>query len=104
MTDQWESSGLYEHPAKHQAGTYGHVVLSTAGIYALRVGATIMSCPQAWAAAIHADETTQSSIIIRNIPLSTRRALKANAAKDGKTMQGVVLELIEAYNTSKEQH
>ena len=47
---------LYEHPVKHQAGTFGNVVLSTAGIYAMRVGGTSMSCPQDWAAKIHHEE------------------------------------------------
>ena len=37
------------------------------------------------------------SIIIRNVPESTRRELKARAAKDGKTMQGLILELITRY-------
>jgi plasmid stability protein len=37
------------------------------------------------------------SIIIRNVPESVRRELKARAAKEGKTMQGVLLELIEKY-------
>ena len=45
-TTQWQSIGIYEHPVKHQAGTYGRVVLSSAGVYALRVGGSIMSCPQ----------------------------------------------------------
>lgn len=47
---------MYEHPAKHQAGTYGNVVLSTADVYALQVGGSIMSCPQDWAAKIHMRE------------------------------------------------
>lgn len=34
------------------------------------------------------------SIIIRNVPESLRRELKVRAAKDGKTMQGLILELI----------
>jgi len=34
------------------------------------------------------------AIIIRNVPESIRRELKAKAAKDGKTMQGLILELI----------
>jgi hypothetical protein len=36
-------------------------------------------------------------IIIRNVPESVRRELKSRAAKDGKTMQGLVLELITRY-------
>ena len=57
--DKWKSTGLYEHPAKHQAGVYGNIKLSTAGVYALQVGASTMSCPQDWATAIHAEETGQ---------------------------------------------
>lgn len=36
-------------------------------------------------------------IIIRNVPESVRRDLKAKSAKEGKSMQGVVLELIARY-------
>lgn len=39
----------------------------------------------------------QSSIIIRNVPESVRRGLKAKAAQEGKSMQGVILELITRY-------
>jgi len=99
MADQWKSIGLHEHPAKHQAGVYGNVVLSTAGVYALRVGSGTMSCPQEWAAKIHHDEGDESTsaIIIRNVPESVRRELKARVAREGGTMQGKVLELITAY-------
>jgi hypothetical protein len=37
------------------------------------------------------------AIIIRNVPESVRRELKARAAKEGKSMQGVLLELIIGY-------
>lgn len=57
MENQWQSQGLHEHPALHQKGTYGVVCLSAAGVYYLRVGGVIMSCPQGWAAAIHAAES-----------------------------------------------
>lgn len=101
MADAWKSIGLYEHPAKHQAGVYGNVVLSTAGVYALRVGGGTMSCPQDWAAKIHHDEGDEraAAIIIRNVPESVRRELKARAAREGKSMQEVVLELITRYVT-----
>ena len=56
MKDQWKSKGFYEHPAKHQAGTFGQIALSPAGVYVLRVGGSYMSCPQGWAAKIHKDE------------------------------------------------
>lgn len=74
---EWKSIGLYEHPAKHRAGTFGNVVLSTAGVYALRVGGLQMSCPQDWAAKIHKEEgdEKEATIIIRNVPESLRRDL-----------------------------
>jgi hypothetical protein len=99
MADQWKSIGLYEHPARHNAGVYGNIVLSTAGVYALRVGGSTMSCPQDWAAKIHKDEgdEKESAIIIRNVPEAIRRDLKAKAAMEGKSMQGLVLELITRY-------
>lgn len=34
------------------------------------------------------------SIILRNVPESIRRELKAKSALEGKSMQGVILELI----------
>ena len=33
-------------------------------------------------------------IIIRNVPISVRQELKAKAALEGKSMQGLILELI----------
>ena len=97
--DTWKSIGLYEHPATHQAGRYGNVVLSPAGIYALRVGGSTMSCPQDWAAKIHAEEGNEKAlaIIIHNVPESVRKALKIKAITEGKSMQGLVLELITRY-------
>lgn len=67
MEMEWKSKRLHEHPAKHQAGMYGNVVLSSAGVYTLRVGAGTMSCPQGWAARIHKSEEDdeKSAIIIR---------------------------------------
>jgi hypothetical protein len=58
-----------------------------------------MSCPQDWAAKIHKDEgdEKESAIIIRNVPEAIRRDLKAKAAMEGKSMQGLVLELITRY-------
>ena len=102
--DTWKSIGLYEHPAKHQAGTFGNVIRSAAGIYALRVGGSTMSCPQDWAAKIHAEEgdEKESAIIIRNVPESVRKALKIKAVTEGKSMQGLVLELITRYVGEKQ--
>jgi len=42
-----------------------------------------------------ADKLT--TLIIRNVPESIRRELKSRAAQEGKTMQGVILELITRY-------
>lgn len=99
MGNKWRSIGLYEHPVKHQAGTYGNVVLSAKGSYSLQVGNTRMACPQGWASKIHKEEGDErgSAIIIRNVPESLRRNLKARAASDGKSMQGLILELITKY-------
>lgn len=57
MDRKWESKGLHEHPAPHQVGRYGKVVLTSAGVYCLQIGGGYMSCPQDWAAGIHATET-----------------------------------------------
>ena len=101
--DTWKSIGLYEHPVKHQAGIYGNVVLSAAGVYCLRVGGSTMSCPQEWATKIHKEEgdEKESAIIIRNVPEAIRRELKAKAALDGKSMQGLILELITRFVNDK---
>lgn len=96
MNEKWKSIGLYEHPSEHRAGTWGNVVLSHIGVYCLRVGSSIMSCPQEWGTKIHKDEgdEKQAAIIIRNVPQSIRGALKAKAALSGKSMQALILELI----------
>lgn len=96
---KWQSIGLYEHPAKHNAGIYGSIIQSEAGIYALKVGGSHMSCPQDWAAKIHHDECDESTtaVIIRNVPETIRAKLKAKAALEGKSMQGLILELITKY-------
>jgi len=101
MANKWQSSGLYEHPAKHQKGVYGNIVQSEAGIYNLKVGGTYMSCPQDWAAAIHAEETGQTGqMIIRQVPEVLRREFKALCAREGKSMQEKIIELMrQAVNT-----
>lgn len=96
--EKWKSTGLYEHPANQQAGTYGKIVLSEAGIYNLKVGGSLMSCPQDWAAKIHAEETEQSgSMIIRNVPESLRREFKARCAQEGISQQAKIVELMKNY-------
>ncbi len=56
MDNQWQSAELHEHPATHQKGVYGHVCLSTAGVYYMQVGSFHISCPQGWAAKVHQRE------------------------------------------------
>jgi hypothetical protein len=98
MANKWQSTGVYEHPAKHQSGTYGQVTLSEAGIYGLKVGGSHMSCPQDWAAAIHAEETGQTgSMIIRKVPDDVRRAFKSRCAAEGVSQQDKVIELMKQY-------
>ena len=43
-----------------------------------------------------------TAIIIRNVPESVRRDLKSKAALEGKSMQGLVLELIVKYVSDKQ--
>ena len=40
---------------------------------------------------------TDKSIIIRNIPEQVRRELKVEAAREGKPMQKIILDLITRY-------
>lgn len=102
MANKWQSSGLYEHPAKHQSGRYGNIILSDVGVYALKVGGSHMSCPQDWAAAIHAEETGQTGqMIIRQVPESIRREFKALCAREGKSMQEKIIELMSSAVVSK---
>ncbi len=98
MATKWQSTGLYEHPAKHQQGTFGQIIQSDAGVYNLKVGGSHMSCPQEWAAAIHAEETGQTGqMIIRNVPESVRREFKAKCASEGVSMQDKIIELMTNY-------
>jgi hypothetical protein len=99
MSDKWISAGLYEHPAKHQKGVFGNVGQSPAGIYFLRVGGSHMSCPQDWAAKIHAEETGQAVAVmsVRDVPESLRMAFRGRALQEGKTMQAKIIELMQEY-------
>jgi len=105
MNEQWKSKGLYEHPAKHQVGTYGNIVLSQAGVYVLRVGGSHMSCPQDWAAKIHKQEDDDRAVgfPLRNIPESMRQEFKINAAKDGRSMNELIIKFIAKYNAEKRE-
>jgi hypothetical protein len=93
--EKWKSTGLYEHPAKHQKGVYGNIVLSHAGVYGLMVGSAWMSCPPDWAAAIHAEETGQTgSMIIRKVPEELRRKFKVRCAEENISQQDKIIELM----------
>ena len=98
MTTKWTSQGLYEHPAKHQKGVYGNIILSDAGVYALKVGGSRMSCPQDWAAGIYAEETGQTgSMIIRKVPETLRAVFKAKCATERISIQDKIIELMSKY-------
>lgn len=103
MATIWTSQGLYEHPAKHQKGVYGNIIQSSVGVYALKVGGSHMSCPQDWAAAIHAEETGQTgSMIIRNVPEQLRRDFKSLCVSRGKSMQEILIALMAEYTKKSE--
>jgi len=99
MENQWESKGLHEHPVKHQAGTFGKICLSQAGVYFFKVGASHMSCPQDWAAKIHAQEQTDSEVdyILKGIPEDLWKSAKKKGIDDNKTMKQVLLDALKTY-------
>ena len=95
MDHQWKSIGIYEHPAKHQAGTYGNVNLSTAGVYTLRVGSSIMSCPQDWASKIHKEEGMgKENLSIRGIDRDVWRQFRGKCVLLGVTVGDRLNQLI----------
>lgn len=59
-SEKWISKNVYEHPAKHRAGTYGHVILSSVDIYYMHNEYTALTCPQIWAAGIHKKEEIEN--------------------------------------------
>ena len=71
-TTVWQSKKQYEHPAPHQAGVFGYVCISGVGVYALKVGASMMSCPQDWASRIHAQEMAQQNVIREAVDYITK--------------------------------
>jgi len=80
----WKSTGIYEHPAKHQAGTYGNVYRHTTGIYTLQVGGAMLPCPQDWAAGIEKSETEPESITLR-LTASEKNSIEQQAALEHYT-------------------
>jgi len=99
MKNQWESKGLHEHPAKHQAGVFGKIQLSEAGVYVLKVGSSHMSCPQDWAAKVHAQEQTDSEVdyILKGIPEDLWKSAKKKAIDLDKTMKQVLLDALKKF-------
>ena len=83
MSPTWTSANLYDHPALPQTGTYGHIELSPAGVYVLRVGGSRMSCPQDWAAKIHAEETRKSDYINIRVTHTEKADIEQAAKKAG---------------------
>lgn len=60
MEYKWKSKELYEHPAEHQKGVFGYIVMSKKDIYVLKVGGAYMSCPQNWASKKHFQESSKA--------------------------------------------
>ena len=89
MKPKWESKGLHEHPAEHRKGTYGQVCLSEAGVYILRVGASHMSCPQDWAAKIHAEESSKQNTLYTALK-HLSESIKLMEASKGAFLSGQI--------------
>lgn len=103
-TTVWQSKNQHEHPAQHNAGTFGYVCLSGTGVYALKVGASIMSCPQDWASKIHAQEMAQQNVIreavdyiIKSVDLmeATRSAFKSAQIAEARESAEKAKEILE---------
>lgn len=97
---KWESTGIYEHPAKHQSGTYGNIQLSHAGVYVLKVGGAHMSCPQDWAVKIHHEETTKSDYITIRVTPVEKAQIEADAKAAG--LDNVSAYLIQLYRKARQ--
>ena len=57
----WTSNKIYVHPLEQRKDTVGRVSLSTSGVYYLKVGSKVVSCPQEWAAMIHEAEESEGT-------------------------------------------
>jgi hypothetical protein len=99
MKSKWESKGIYEHPAKHQAGQFGTVALSEAGVYCLKQGGGIMSCPAGWAAGIHKQELEDdvSALLIRGVPDDLRKKLKHLAVERDISLNALIINILSGY-------
>ena len=82
MIPVWQSKNLYEHPAPHNAGRHGYVCMSGAGVYVLKVGGSVMSCPQDWASKIHAQEIGRQNPIREAIAWIDKAIALMEASKD----------------------
>lgn len=92
----WTSTGIYEHPAKHQAGTCGQIVQHDSGIYQLKVGGSHMSCPQDWAAKIHKEETSNDTVSVR-IPGDLLTLIDQKAEEESRTRSNMIIAILKDY-------
>lgn len=98
MAKRWESKRLYEHPAKHQAGTYGRIVLYDSGVYDLQVGGSHMSCPQDWATRIHAEEGEPDEIkYLLSVDEDTWARFKSKCALDKIKIKDALAQMIQKF-------
>jgi len=103
MADKWKSIGLYEHPAKHQAGVFGNVALSPAGIYVLKVGGSHMSCPQEWAAKIHHEEGGENKIIHVNVNKEDHKYFAIACKRQVLTIADVIRRFVRDYGQAERE-
>ena len=103
MTNSWKSIGLYEHPAKHQAGVFGNVVLSSAGVYCFRVGGSMMSCPQDWATKIHHDEGNENKIIHVNVNKEDHKYFAIACKRQVLTIADVIRQFVRDYGQAERE-
>jgi hypothetical protein len=50
------------------------------------------------------DNVKETTILIRKVPVSTRQAMKVKAAQEGRSMQAVLIALINDYIREDEKH
>ena len=90
----WESIDLHPHPAEHYEGDHwGKICMSDAGVYRFRAGNVWYSCPQDWAARIHAGEQNTRGKIKEAITLleKTRSAFKSPDVQSAREILESVL-------------
>lgn len=97
MADIWTSRNLYEHPAKHQAGKFGNVARSAAGIYHFKVGGSSMSCPQDWAAGIQAQEEAETKKLLIQLPADMHETLRQIAHDQRTSIAELVRQAVTAW-------